>query len=234
MRTRLMTTVGMATLMAMIGASVALAQHGGGGGMGGGMSPGMQMPGGDLDRTRDQMRDRDTIGDRDQDRDRLRDQDMTGGSDQARDRDRDRLHTSRVVDDQLTSLSLLSSAEREQFRSQMRSATTAEERNRIRAEHQRTIQERARELGIQAPGGPGMGGVAGPADRSGMQARGGYMLMQMLSEQERTQFFNRLRAAQTAQERQTIRNEMHVMAGQRARELGVDVPDWYGTGQAPR
>ncbi len=54
--------------------------------------------------------------------------------------------------------------------------------------------------------------------------------MTMLSEQERAQFMNRMREAQTAQERQQIRNEMHVMARQRAREMGVDVPDWYGQG----
>lgn len=237
---KLMSAVGVAALTVAMGSGGALAQRGGGGGGGGGMGgtmqQGMQMPGGDLDRTRDQMRDRDTLGDRDQDRDRLRDQDKDklGDQDQDRDRDRDRdrLHTSQVVDDQLTSLSLLSSAEREQFRNQMRLATTAEERNRIRAEHQNTIQERARELGVQVPGGPGMGGGAG--NGAGMQARGGYMLMQMLNEQERAQFFNRLRTAQTAQERQQIRNEMHVTARERAREMGVDVPEWYGAGPGPR
>ncbi|MGD9810123.1 MAG: hypothetical protein AB7U35_02160 [Sphingobium sp.] len=230
---KLMNAVGVAALTVTIGSGDALAQRGGGGGgggMGGTMQQGMQMPGGDLDRTRDQMRDRDTLGDHDQDRDRLRDKDKLG--DQDRDRDRARLHTSQVVDDQLTSLSLLSAAERDQFRNQMRSATTAEERNRIRAEHQNTIQERARVLGVQAPGGPGMG--VGAGNGAGMQARGGYMLMQMLNEQERAQFFNRLRTAQTAQELQQIRNEMHAMARERAHEMGVDVPEWYGAGSEPR
>lgn len=235
MRTKLMTAAGLAVLATMIGSGGALAQRGGGGGgggMGGTMQPTMQTPRGDVDQTRDQMRDRDALGDRNQDRDRLRDQDKDKLGDQDRDRDRDRLNTSRVVDDQLTSLSLLSSAEREQFRNQMRSATTAEERNRVRAEHQQMIQERARVLGVRAPGGPGMGAWTGGG--AGMQARGNYMLMQMLNEQERTQFFNRLRAAQTAQERQTIRTEMHVMARERARGMGVEVPEWYGAGPGPR
>lgn len=199
MRQKLLSAVGLAALTVMMTSSVALAQRGGGGGggsMGGTMQQGAQMPRGDVDQMRDRMRDQDRVRDQDQ----IRDQDQ----------DRDRLRTSQVVDDQLTSLNLLSNVERERFRNQMRSATTADERNRIRAEHQNIIQERARELG--------------------MQARGGYMLMQVLNEQERAQFFNRLRTAQTEQERQQIRNEMHVMARQRAQEMGVDVPEWYGMG----
>lgn len=225
MRYKLMIAVAASALVMVMNTGTGLAQRGGGGGggsggmMGGGMggiSPMMQTPRGDLDRTRDRLQDRDLTGDRD--RDRLRDK--TGDKDQ--DRDRDRLHTTQVVDDQLTSLSLLSNTERSQFRNEMANATTAQERNRIRAEHQNMMQQRAREMGIDAPAGAGAGGGMGA------QGRAGYMLMTMLSDQERAQFMNRLQSAQTAQERQQIRNEMHTMARQRAQEMGVDVPDWYG------
>lgn len=224
----------------------ALAQRGGGGmgGSGGGRTtmPTMMPPPsthGDADRAQDRTRDRDLTGDKDQDR--LRDRDQTGDKDRDRDqdrdqtgdkdmdRDRDRLHTSQVVDDQLARFSLLSSAERDRFRSEMRSAKTAEERERVRAEHQNMIQERAKEMGIDAPGGAGTGPGAG----AGNQSRSGYMLMTMLSEQERTRFMDRMKSATTAQERLQIQNEMHVMAQQRAREMGVDVPDWYGRGTGP-
>ena len=115
-----------------------------------------------------------------------------------------------------------------QFRDEMRAARTTEERERIRARHQRTIEERAREMGIDAPLGAGSGAGAGYGTRSG------YMLMTMLTDQERAGFRSRMQAAGTEQERQQIRNEIHAMARQRARELGVEVPEWYGRGAGSR
>ncbi|MBW8297937.1 hypothetical protein [Sphingopyxis sp.] len=212
--------------------AAANAQHGSGAGTN---SPIPPAPRGDLDRTRDRLcapgdicdQDRDRIRDKDRtdmdrDQDRLRDKDRTGDMDQ----DRDRLNSSQAIDDQLARFSLLTSAERMQFRDEMRAATTAEERERIRARHQEAIEARAREMGIDAP--PRIGRGADYGNRSG------YMLMTMLTDQERAGFRSRMQAAATEQERQRIRNELRVTAQQRARELGVEVPEWYGRGTDSR
>lgn len=200
-------------------------------------TPSPPTPGGDLDRTRDRLctpgdscdQDRDRLRDKDRtdmnrDQDHLRDKDRTGD----RDQDRDRLNTSQAIDDELARFSLLTSTERAQFRDEMRAATTAEERERIRVRHRQTIEQRARAMGIDAP--PGAGGGAG----TGNGNRSGYMLMTMLTDQERAQFRSRLQAAQTDQQRQQIRNEIHAAARQRAREMGVEVPEWYGRRPGPR
>ena len=205
----------------------------------GATTPSPPTPGGDLDRTRDRLctpgdscdQDRDRLRDKDRtdmdrDQDRLRDKDRTGDQDQ----DRDRLNASQAIDDELARFSLLTSAERAQFRDEMRAAATAEERERIRARHRQTIEQRAREMGIDAPLGAGGGAGAG----AGYGNRSGYMLMTMFADQERAQFRSRLQAAQTDQERQQIRNEIRAAARQRARDLGVDVPEWYGQGIGPR
>ena len=247
MRGKLLIASAISTAMMVAGPNIALAQHGGGGGGGGGiggMSPGMQMPRagtGDLDRTRDQDRLKDKTGDRasdrDKDRDRDRDQDKQGGKDQDRERDQDRLHTAQAVEDQLSSWNLLTGAERARFHSEMRAAKTVEERNRIRSEHQKMIQDRAQAMGIAAPFGAGGGtgaGAGGGMGAGGAGARGGYVMAQLLTDQERSHFYERLRLAKTEQERQTIRNEMHVTARERATEMGVDVPVWFGTGPGPR
>ncbi|WP_447952816.1 hypothetical protein [Sphingopyxis chilensis] len=233
MNRKWMASTAAAVLLGMI-PGAANAQHGSGAGAN---APTPPAPRGDLDRTRDRLctpgdicdQDRDRLRDKDRtdmdrDQDRLRDKDWTGDMDQ----DRDRLNTSQAIDDQLARYSLLTSAERVQFRDEMRAATTAEERERIRARHRQTIGERAREMGVDAPPGAGRGAGAGYGSRSG------YMLMTMLTDQERAGFRSRMQTARTEQERQLVRNEIHAMAQQRARELGVDVPEWYGRGPGPR
>ncbi|OQW73567.1 MAG: hypothetical protein BVN33_10875 [Proteobacteria bacterium ST_bin13] len=233
MNSKLMASAAAAALLGMF-PGAANAQHGSGAGAN---APTPPAPRGDLDRTRDRLctpgdicdQDRDRLRDKDRtdmdrDQDRLRDKDGTGDMDQ----DRDRLNSSQAIDDQLARFSLLTSTERVQFRDEMRAATTAEERERIRARHQQTIGERAREMGVDAPPGARSGAGAGYGNRSR------YMLMTMLADQERAGFRSRMQAARTEQERQLIRNEIHAMAQQRARELGVEVPEWYGQGPGPR
>lgn len=58
---------------------------------------------------------------------------------------------------QLLMAQLLTEQEREQFRTQMREATSAQERQRIRESHEATIRERAREMGMELPSGFGQG-----------------------------------------------------------------------------
>ena len=197
-------------------AAPALAQRGsgGGGGMGGGPG-GQAMPTptspGTMDRMRDQDRLRDNTGDQDQDRDR----------DQDRLRDRDRIHVDQAVVGQMASWQLLSDQERMQFHARMRSANTAQERNAIRSEYQNTIRQRAGDLGVSAPFGP---------QRPGSGMRDGYYLSKILTEQERLQFHNRRRAANSVEERNRIRTEMQTTARERAQEMGIEVPAWFAGG----
>lgn len=76
---------------------------------------------------------------------------------------------------------LMTQHERLEYRERLRNAHTAQERERVRLEHHRAMQERARERGVRLPDmpparpgpraggvGPGPGGGAGPGPRGGM------------------------------------------------------------------
>ena len=206
-----------------------LAQHGGGGGMGGTMGGGIGTmqpsapPSTPALGDRDRLRDMDRLKDQDKlrDQDRLRDQTGTSDGDRDRDRDRDRLQTSQAIEGSLSSWELLTNTERQQFQQQMRAARTEQERNTTREQHRATITARARDLGVDAPFGP-----AG--------SRPGYAVARMLTEEERLQFHQRMRSASTEAERQRLRNQMQETARERAREMGVDIPEWFGQGPGPQ
>ncbi|MGE4304508.1 MAG: hypothetical protein AB7E24_10815, partial [Novosphingobium sp.] len=136
-------------------------------------------------------------------------------------RDRDRIHVDQAVVGQMASWQLLSDQERMQFHARMRSANTAQERNAIRSEYQNTIRQRAGDLGVSAPFGP---------QRPGSGMRDGYYLSKILTEQERLQFHNRMRAANSVEERNRIRTEMQTTARERAQEMGIEVPAWFAGG----
>ena len=57
---------------------------------------------------------------------------------------------------------LMTPAERDQYRQQMRQMSSPRERERFRAEHHRQMQERARERGVTLPDGPAQGMGRGP------------------------------------------------------------------------
>jgi Skp family chaperone for outer membrane proteins len=201
----------------------ATAQRGSGPG-GGGTAPGgaaLPQPSGTVERMQDRDRIQDPDIDRDKDQDRLRDRDKLQSPDQLRDRDRDRLQIDRNVEGQIASWQLLSDQERQQFHNRIMQATTAEERNRIRSEYQNMIQQRASDLGVAAPFGP---------MRAGSGTRDGYFLAQTLTQQERLQFHQRMRQAATNEERNQIRTEMQTTARERAQEMGIEVPAWFGNG----
>ncbi len=72
---------------------------------------------------------------------------------------------------------LMTRQEQMEYRNQMRSMKTQEERNAFRLEHHQRMQERARERGLTLPDappvigggmGPGMGGGMGPGMGGGM------------------------------------------------------------------
>lgn len=91
---------------------------------------------------------------RDQTRDQARDQTRT----QVQDQSRTRIYGSQ----------LMTPAERAAYRERMRSAKTRAERNRIRAEHHKAMQERARQRGVTLPNMPMQ-----PMHRGGMQQKMG-------------------------------------------------------------
>jgi hypothetical protein len=96
----------------------------------------------------------------DQDRTRLQDKDQT--KDQIQDKTQDRIYGSQ----------LMTAKERNEFRSRMRSAKTAQEREQIRAEHHERMKVRAKERGVTIPDEPpARGGGMGPG--SGMGPGGG-------------------------------------------------------------
>ncbi|MBK6672731.1 MAG: hypothetical protein IPG49_04345 [Proteobacteria bacterium] len=199
-----------ATALLALSANYAAAQGQGGGG-GGARQPGagagaQQRPGNttrgagdqDRDRARDMDRDREYSGDRDMDRDRRRDQ------------DRDRIYSS----------DLMTQEERVQHWNQLRSLKTEQERIQYRLDHQKAMQQRAKEKGVSAPPGLSRSRIAQQeSDRQQERQRiYGYDLM---TQTELEQHRERLRVAKTQQERDTIRAEHHTQMEARAREQGI-------------
>jgi hypothetical protein len=72
--------------------------------------------------------------------------------DQNQDQDQDRLQTQQQ--DRIYGSQLMTQQERLEYRTRMREATSAEEREQIRKEHHEQMRERAREQGITLPDEP--------------------------------------------------------------------------------
>jgi len=110
----------------------------------------------------------------DQDRTRLQDRDQTKDQiqDQTPDRDRDRIQDR--TQDRIYGSQLMTAKERNEYRSRMRSAKTAQEREQIRAEHHERMRVRAKERGVTIPDEPpARGGAMSPG--GGMGPGGGMM-----------------------------------------------------------
>lgn len=97
---------------------------------------------------------------------------------QDRTRDQDRLQTQdkdQIQDRQIYGSQLMTQEERSAYRTQMRNAKTAQEREQIRNEHHERMKVRAKEKGVTLPDEPparGMGGGMGPGG-GGMGPGGG-------------------------------------------------------------
>jgi hypothetical protein len=135
---------------------------------------------------------------------------------------------------------LMTAQERENFRKQMEQATTAEERQKVRDAHRAAMEQRAKEQGVPlaGPRGPGYGpGAGGPGygrgdgrgPGAGPRADGPYS--QLFSVEERDRFRDQMRSAQTAEERQKMRDEHRALAETRAKEKGITLPQ---PGSGPR
>jgi len=78
-------------------------------------------------------------------------------------------------DEQVYGSQLMTQQERTEYRAKMRSAKTAQEREKIQKEHHEQMKERAKERGVTLPDDPpGRGGGMGPG-RGGMGPGGGGM-----------------------------------------------------------
>ena len=117
------------------------------------------------------------------DQDRTRDQDRVQTPDKDQTRDQDRLRTR--DQDQIYGSQLMTQEERSAYRTQMRNAKTAQEREQIRKQHHEQMKVRAKEKGVTLPDeppargkgqgmGPGGGGM-GPGNGSGVGPGGGGM-----------------------------------------------------------
>lgn len=115
---------------------------------------------------------------RDQDRDRMRDQD--------RDRVRDR--------DQVYGWQLMTPAERQTYRNQMRSLKTPQERDALRMQHHAEMQKRAQERGVTLPDMP-------------VRSQGGAAVQQRTEQQVEQQQRNQQQQQQIQQQQRTQQQE---------------------------
>lgn len=85
----------------------------------------------------------------------------------------------KMPDQQIYGSQLMTPQERDAHRAKMRAAKTYEEQQRIRAEHHKQMQARAKERGVTLPDapppgrGPGTGAGPGPGPGGGMGPGGG-------------------------------------------------------------
>lgn len=112
--------------------------------------------------------DRTRLQDRDQTKDQIKDQTQDQTRDQIKDPTQTRIYGSQ----------LMTAKERNEYRSRIRSAKTAQEREKIRAEHHEQMQARAKERGVTIPDEPpvrggGMGPGSGMGPGGGMGGMGG-------------------------------------------------------------
>jgi len=136
---------------------------------------------------------------------------------------------------------LMTEKERIEYQDRMRAAKTDQERETLRLEHHKQMQARAKAQGKTLPDVPpvGRGQGAGPgpfqgtgggkamapseqAQTQGSERVYGYDLM---TQQERTEYQDRMRAAKTNQERETLRLEHHKQMEARAKAQGKTLHD---------
>ena len=155
-------------------------------------------------------------GQRDLDRDRLRDRTQLTTPDHDRDRIQDRSHVSdfaKLGDQDIYGGELMSAEERNQYRQQLQTASSSEERAQIEARHRQEVQQRAREQGVDiVPPGKGIYGGA------------------MMSVEERNQYREQLRLLDLDPEAQTHFKAQHQQKMQaRAKAQGVPFEDLGAT-----
>jgi hypothetical protein len=155
-------------------------------------------------------RDRTFDHDRMADRDRMQDQQRDGTAQQDRDRDRTNIQDPANMKDQnIYGHEFMTNAERNQYRNELGKATSAEERNRYQAQHEKKMQERALQQGKDLVP-PGQGPIYGSE----------YMTVQ-----ERNQYREQLRLLGSEQEREKFQAMHRDRINERANALGREVEE---------
>lgn len=155
-------------------------------------------------------------GQRELDRDRLRDRDRLITPEHDRDRIQDRTHVpdfAKLGDQDIYGSELMNAEERNQYRQQLQTASSRDERAQIEARHRQEVQLRAREQGVDiVPPGKGLYGGA------------------MMSVEERNQYREQLRLLESDPEKRTQFKAQHQEKMQaRAKAQGVPFEDLTAT-----
>lgn len=149
---------------------------------------------------------------------------------------------------------LMNEKERQEYQARMRSLRTDQEREALRAEHHKQMQERAKAQGKTLPdmpppgAGPGQGKALGYGKSQGQGKGAGPGAAQsqtqeraygweLMSDKERREHQDKMRSLQTEQEREVFRTEHHKQMQERAKAQGKTLPDMprqgSGAGKGP-
>jgi hypothetical protein len=158
-------------------------------------------------------------GQRDLDGDRLRDRDRLTAPKHDRDRIQDRTHApdfANLSDQDIYGNELMSAEERNQYRKQLQTASSSEQRARIEAQHRQEMQVRANRQGVDiAPPGQGIYGGA------------------MMSVEERNRYREQRRLLESDPEKRAKFEQQHQEKMQlRAKAKGLPFDDLKETEEA--
>ena len=146
------------------------------------------------------------------DQDRIQDRTRLDTPDQDRDRDRDRVHAQdpmKLENKDIYGNELMSGEEMNQYRKQLKSAKTEQDRTRVQAQHEKRMQERALQQGKDLVP-PGQGKIYGG---------------ELMSVQERNEYREQLRLQKTETERQQFQAQHREKIDQRAEALNLEVEE---------
>jgi hypothetical protein len=142
------------------------------------------------------------------DRAGMQDRDRMGMREQDRDRDRDRIHDpANMRDEDIYGNALMSEGERKQYRKQLGGVGSEQAREQFQMQHERRMQQRALQQGVDLVP-PGQGPIYGG---------------ELMSVQERNQFREQLRHAQSDEEREALKAQHRERMRHRARALNLDI-----------
>lgn len=187
-------------LSILLASSLALASTasyaGNGPGRGGGGADGAMDRGQQMDR------------DRAFDRAGMQDRDRMGMREQDRDRDRDRIHDpANMRDEDIYGNALMNEGERKQYRKELGNVGSEQARQQFQVQHEHRMQKRALQQGVDLVP-PGQGPIYGG---------------ELMSVQERNQFREQLRHAQSDEEREALKAQHRERMRHRAKALQLDI-----------
>ena len=124
------------------------------------------------------------------------------------DRERDRIHDpANLRDEDIYGNALMSEGERKQYRKQLGDADSEQARERFQVQHEHRMQQRALQQGVDLVP-PGQGPIYGG---------------ELMSVQERNQFREQLRHAQSEEEREALKAQHREQMRHRAKALQLDI-----------